>query len=76
MPLLRDSCPSSVIHYSVLDCGASHHVGPLYLEGVKVYCGGCGRLVDTIPYAAHTAHTRYRNRFIPVVARVQRGMEV
>ena len=76
MPQLRDSCIESVLHYSTLDCGGSHHVGPLYLEGVKVYCGGCERLVDIIPVAARSAHTRYRNRFIRIAASGQRGMEV
>ena len=76
MPQLHDSCIQSVIHYSTLDCGANHHVGPLFLEGVKVLCGGCGRLVDVIPVAAHTAHQRYRNRFICIAASAQRGMEV
>jgi hypothetical protein len=72
----RDSCIESVLHYSTLDCGPNHHVGPLFPEGVMVYCGECGRVVDVIPVAAQSAHTRYRNRFICIAASAQCGMEV
>lgn len=64
---LTDGCIESVEHYSTLSCSSVHHCGPLFIEGARMLCGECGRVVDVIPPVAHTAHQRYRNRFIPVV---------
>jgi hypothetical protein len=70
--MLHDECESLVLHYSSLTCTSLHHCGPMFREGARVLCGECGRLVDVIPAPAHTAHQRYRNRFIPVYGVAQR----
>lgn len=66
-----DGCISQSEHHTILICGASHHCGPVFLEGRRTYCGECGRLVDVLPLPAQTAHTRYRNRFITACAENQ-----
>jgi hypothetical protein len=65
MPLL-DDCTSEGIHFSLLTCSSKHHCGPVFLEGYRLLCGECGRVMGIVPQAARPTRNGPRNRFIPV----------